>query len=193
MRVTRQAVNRKTDSVQPCRLACSLEDFDTILRRAMDRPVIEVVLMPELERNHALLLHFPRSIHGECFVEVLPSRPRRILFTLCDHQTARGSDGSRRSVTCLRARLAVYLRQLLNIGPRDLRSKKYAIGQPGGPPCCSFALGSHLDRRVGLLIWRETHPASGYFRILAFKGDFLSGPKLLHELDRFLELGSAVL
>lgn len=36
LRVARQAVNGKTDSIEPCRLACSRECFDTIFWRASE-------------------------------------------------------------------------------------------------------------------------------------------------------------
>ena len=54
MRVARQAVNGETDSVQPRRLAGSLEDFDAIFWRAMDRPVRNVGKIKRSARGRAV-------------------------------------------------------------------------------------------------------------------------------------------
>src|SRR6266850_4750399 len=164
----------------------------TVLWRANHSPVVEAAVESELERDHVLLLHFPRSIHVERLLKVLLRNPRRVLLAFAHHEAARCSQPGW-SLIHLPPRLAIHLGQLLHIRPGDLRPKEDAIGKTGRPPCRPFALGAHLDGWMRLLVRRKTHPAPGDLRVRARERDLFAGPEPFHELEGFLQLRGTVL
>src|SRR2546421_10893536 len=70
LHVCGQAVDGESDVLYTDLLLRPEELFDTVLGRAVDRPVVQGDIRAELQRHHSALLHAPEGIVGERFAEV---------------------------------------------------------------------------------------------------------------------------
>src|SRR5574341_123917 len=98
-----EAVDGEADPVEPHLVPRPQQGLDAILRRAVDGPVVQAVLEPKLERDHARFLHLPRAVHMERLLEVLAGRLGGVLLALANHQAARGAQDAHLRVARLAA------------------------------------------------------------------------------------------
>src|SRR5262249_56793432 len=86
-RSARQAVDGEADPVEAQGVS-PLDRRAAVRRRAVDRPVVQALVEAELELDHALLLHLPRSVHVERALEIGARRGVRRLLPRADAQAA---------------------------------------------------------------------------------------------------------
>jgi hypothetical protein len=93
----------------------------------------------------------------------------------------------------LAALLAEDVPQPRDVAPSHLRPEEDPVGQARGAAGGALALGPHLERRVWGLVGREAQSPPGDRGVSPLERDLLARPETLHDRERLLELGHAVL